>query len=127
MAVVKADGYGHGLVPSARAAVAGGASWLGVAFLEEALALRAAGIDIPLLAWLFSPQEDLAPAVAAGVDLGVYSGAELAAAGEGRASSTGVPRVAPQGRHRPVPWWCAARGLAGPVRGGGEGRGRRQS
>ena len=44
MAVVKADGYGHGLVPCARAAVAGGATWLGTALLDEALALRAAGI-----------------------------------------------------------------------------------
>ena len=78
MAVVKADGYGHGLVPSARAAVAGGASWLGVAFLEEALALRAAGLSQRLLAWLFTPSEDLAPAVAADVDLGVYGRAELA-------------------------------------------------
>ena len=43
MAVVKADGYGHGLLPSARAAVEGGAAWLGVAFLEEALAVRAGG------------------------------------------------------------------------------------
>jgi alanine racemase len=77
MAVVKADGYGHGLVPSARAAVRGGATWLGVAFLEEALALRDAGLDLPVLAWLFSPSEDLAPAVAAGVDLGVYSVPEL--------------------------------------------------
>ncbi|MFN2536532.1 MAG: alanine racemase [Mycobacteriales bacterium] len=85
MAVVKADGYGHGLVPSARAAVAGGASWLGVAFLDEALALRAAGITEPVLAWLYSPTEDVGPAVAADVDLGVYSVAELArvvAAGE---------------------------------------------
>ena len=40
MAVVKADGYGHGLLPSARAAVEGGAAWLGCAFLEEALAVR---------------------------------------------------------------------------------------
>ncbi len=77
MAVVKADGYGHGLVPSARAAVAGGAAWLGVAFLEEALALRTAGLDVPVLAWLFTPEEDLAPAVSAGVDLGVYDLAEL--------------------------------------------------
>jgi alanine racemase len=77
MAVVKADGYGHGLVPSAHAAVRGGAAWLGVAFLEEALALRAAGVDVPVLAWLFTPSEDLAPAVAAGVDLGVYDLAEL--------------------------------------------------
>lgn len=78
MAVVKADAYGHGLVPSARAAVQGGASWLGVAFLEEALALRAAGLDERVLAWLYSPTEDLAPAVAADVDLGVYNQAELA-------------------------------------------------
>src|SRR5262245_47859358 len=44
----KADGYGHGLVPCARAAVAGGASWLGTALLEEALALRAAGVGSDL-------------------------------------------------------------------------------
>ena len=71
MAVVKADGYGHGLVPCARAAVQGGASWLGVAFLEEALALRDAGLDVPVLAWLMVPDEDLAPAVSAAVDLSV--------------------------------------------------------
>ena len=47
MAMVKADGYGHGLVPSARAALAGGAGWLGVAFTSEAMALRAAGITAP--------------------------------------------------------------------------------
>ena len=44
-AVVKADGYGHGMVPAARAALAGGASWLAVATAEEARALRAAGVD----------------------------------------------------------------------------------
>ncbi|MGZ6827659.1 MAG: alanine racemase [Mycobacteriales bacterium] len=77
MAVVKADGYGHGLVPSARAAVLGGAAWLGVAFLEEALALRAAGLDAPVLAWLLGPSEDLVRPVAEGVDLGVYDLAEL--------------------------------------------------
>ena len=91
MAVVKADGYGHGLVPTARAAVEGGASWLGVAFLEEALAVRAAGIDVPVLAWLTTPGEDLAPAVAAGIDLGVYAIPELhAAAG---AAAGGPTRV----------------------------------
>ena len=47
MAVVKADGYGHGMVPAARAALAGGASWLGVADLAEAVALRQAGITAP--------------------------------------------------------------------------------
>lgn len=90
MAVVKADGYGHGLVPSAQAAVRGGATWLGVAFLEEALALRSAGLDVPVLAWLFSPAEDLGPAVAAGIDLGIYSAPEVARAAAAAVAS-GVP------------------------------------
>jgi alanine racemase len=85
MAVVKADAYGHGAVPVARAALEAGASWLGVAHIEEALALRAAGVDAPLLAWLHTPQSDFAGAIAAGVDLG-SAGWELdpiaAAAGE---------------------------------------------
>jgi len=49
MAVVKADGYGHGAVPVARAAVAAGTAWLGVALVEEALALRKAGLSAPVL------------------------------------------------------------------------------
>ena len=93
MAVVKADGYGHGLVPSARAALAGGAAWLGVAFVEEALALRAAGVDAPLLAWLSVPQEDLAPAVAAGVDVGVYDLEQLERAGAAARTTGQVARV----------------------------------
>jgi alanine racemase len=80
MAVVKADGYGHGLVPSAQAALDGGADWLGVAFLEEALTLREAGVQAPVLAWLTSPGEDLAAAVRADVDLGTYSDQQLEAA-----------------------------------------------
>ena len=79
MAVVKADGYGHGAVPVARAALAAGATWLGVCTLEEALDLRAAGVDAPLLSWLHLPDDDFAPAVAAGVDLSVASRAHLAA------------------------------------------------
>ena len=71
MAVVKADGYGHGMVPSALAALAGGASWLGVAFLDEALTLRAAGIEAPILAWLVGPAEDVSAAVLADVDISV--------------------------------------------------------
>jgi alanine racemase len=69
MAVVKADGYGHGMVPCARAALAGGATWLGVATLDEALALRAGGVTAPVLAWLLTPGLPLADAVAADVDL----------------------------------------------------------
>jgi len=71
MAVVKADGYGHGMIPAARAAIAGGATWLGVAFAEEALALRSAGIDAPILAWLVSAADDVDPLVRAEVDLSV--------------------------------------------------------
>jgi alanine racemase len=93
MAVVKADGYGHGLVPTARAAVEGGASWLGVAFLEEALALRADGIDGPILAWLAAPGEDLQPAVAAGIDLGIYSLGELSTAAAAATAAGVTARV----------------------------------
>ena len=93
MAVVKADGYGHGLVPSARAAVEGGAAWLGVAFLEEALAVREAGLDVPLLAWLAAPGEDRAAAVQAGVDLGVYDLAQLAESVEAARTTGRTARV----------------------------------
>ena len=77
MAVVKADGYGHGAVPAARAALRGGAGQLGVATPTEALELRAAGIDAPLLAWLWPAGEDVARRRGAGVDLGVSSLAHL--------------------------------------------------
>ncbi|MDN5859046.1 MAG: alanine racemase [Pseudonocardia sp.] len=79
MAVVKADGYGHGAVAVGGAALAAGATWLGVCTLEEALALRAGGIDAPVLSWLHVPDDDFTAAVAAGVDLGVGSVAHLQA------------------------------------------------
>lgn len=73
LAVVKADAYGHGLIPCAKAAVEAGADWLGTALLEEAMQLRQAGIKIPILAWLLPPGEDYESAVKAGIDLGVSS------------------------------------------------------
>ncbi|HEX4700537.1 MAG TPA: alanine racemase [Pseudonocardiaceae bacterium] len=73
MAVVKADGFGHGMLPVARTALAHGASWLGVTSLVEAAQLRAAGITAPLLSWLHLPDEDFGPAVATDVDLSVSS------------------------------------------------------
>lgn len=73
MAVVKADAYGHGLIPVAQAAVSAGAQWLGVALLEEALALRAAGISTPILSWLVPPGSDYLSAINADVDLAVPS------------------------------------------------------
>src|ERR1700730_16302907 len=66
-AVVKADGYGHGMIPAARAALAGGATWLGTADLTEALALRAAGITEPVLVLLAMGEP--ADAIRAGVDV----------------------------------------------------------
>lgn len=53
MAVVKGNGYGHGLVEVARTAVAAGADWLGTAQLSEAITLRKAGITVPVLSWLY--------------------------------------------------------------------------
>jgi alanine racemase len=73
MAVVKADGYGHGMVPVARAALAGGATSLGVCTLEEAFTLRQAGITAPVLAWLLGPGLPLHEAVSAEVDLSAAS------------------------------------------------------
>jgi alanine racemase len=92
MAVVKADAYGHGLIPSARAALAGGAGWLGVALPEEALALRAAGITAPLLSWLI-PVHDQAPwtdAAKAGIDVSV-SGVSGLRRAEQAAKESGAP------------------------------------
>ena len=64
-AVVKGDGYGHGMVPAARAAQAGGASWLAVATAEEARGLRAAGIEGPVLVMGALSPEELEVALAA--------------------------------------------------------------
>jgi len=73
LAVVKADAYGHGLVPVAITAVSSGASWLGSALLEEALTLRAAGVDAPIIAWLTPPGEDFESALQNNIDLSVSS------------------------------------------------------
>ena len=127
MAVVKADGYGHGLVPAARA-VAGRRRRLrsGVAVLEEALALRAAGVTAPLLAWLHAPGEDYAAALAADVEVSVnaeWALAEVVAA----ARATGrTARRAPVRRHRAVPRGRHPGGLAGAGRRRGPGAGRRR-
>ena len=73
MAVVKADAYGHGLIPTARAALAGGATSLGVALLEEAISLREAGITAPILAWLVPPGSDYKAAVDHDIELAAAS------------------------------------------------------
>jgi alanine racemase len=83
MAVVKADGYGHGAVACARAAREAGAAWLGTALPQEALELRAAGLDGPILSWLNIPGTPWDALIAADVDVTAYSLdllAEIAAA-----------------------------------------------
>lgn len=89
MAVVKADGYGHGSVACARAALDGGAQWLGVVQVAEALKLRAAGIDAPLLVLMALPTDDHAAAIEADVDLAAGSAQvlELIAAAARRVGS----------------------------------------
>ncbi|MEU6679224.1 alanine racemase [Streptomyces sp. NPDC046925] len=71
MAVVKADAYGHGMVPCARAAVDAGATWVGTATPEEALALRAAGIGGRVMCWLWTPGGPWREGVEADLDMSV--------------------------------------------------------
>ena len=73
MIVVKADGYGHGIVTAAQAGLDGGANWCGTADISEALTLRDAGIQAPILAWLVGPSSRVDAAIAADIDLGVSS------------------------------------------------------
>ncbi|MFE9803358.1 alanine racemase [Streptomyces goshikiensis] len=91
MAVVKADGYGHGAVPCARAALDAGAAWIGTATPQEALALRAAGIDAPLMCWLWTPGGPWREAVEAGIDVSVSA---LWALDEVRAAARAAGRTA---------------------------------
>ncbi len=74
MAVVKADAYGHGLVPCATAALEAGATWLGVALFEEAIALRDAGVGGRVLAWLAVPGSAWAECLVRDVDVSVSAG-----------------------------------------------------
>lgn len=78
LATVKANAYGHGLLPVARAALDGGADWLGVAQLAEAFTLRrgldeaaVARADAPILAWISTSSSDFAAAIEADIDLSV--------------------------------------------------------
>ena len=73
LAVVKADAYGHGLIPVAKCAVDAGATWLGVALLEEAISLREAGIKVPIISWLTPPSSDFKQAIELDIDLAIPS------------------------------------------------------
>lgn len=91
MAVVKADAYGHGMLPIARTARRAGVPWLGVATIAEALALRSAGDEGRLLCWLASPGADFGSAIRADVDVTASSTEQLE---EIVAAAAGVrPRV----------------------------------
>jgi alanine racemase len=93
MAVVKADAYGHGAVACARAALAGGATRLGVADLDEALELREAGVEAPILAWLHDPEVDFDRAVGAAIEIGVSSIEQLERAAAAAGAEAGPARV----------------------------------
>ncbi|WP_307661656.1 alanine racemase [Streptomyces sp. V1I1] len=71
MAVVKSDAYGHGMVPCAKAALAAGATWLGTATPQEALALREAGIRSRVLCWLWTPGGPWREGIEADLDMAV--------------------------------------------------------
>lgn len=93
MAVVKADAYGHGAVPCARAAIEAGAAWVGTATPHEALALRAAGIGGRMLCWLWTPGGPWREAVEADIDVSVSGMWALEEAIEGARAAGRVARI----------------------------------
>ncbi|MER5379822.1 alanine racemase [Streptomyces sp. NPDC002688] len=111
MAVVKSDAYGHGTVPCARAAREAGATWLGTATPEEALALRAAGLPGRIMCWLWTPGGPWAEAIEADVDVsvsGMWALREVVAAAEAVGSPARVQLKADTGLGRggcqPADW-----------------------
>lgn len=93
MAIVKADGYGHGAIEVANAALRAGASWLGVASVDEALALRAADIQARVFCWLHTVDEDFAAAIHAGIHVSASSLNQLAAISEAAKAAGVAARV----------------------------------
>ena len=72
LAVVKADAYGHGLIPVSKALEEAGADWFGTALLEEAINLRKAGILKPIISWLTPLGEDFKSAIDLDIDSSVF-------------------------------------------------------
>jgi alanine racemase len=94
LAVVKADAYGHGIWPVANTAIEAGATWLGVALLEEAINLRTHGLkDVPIIAWLTPLHENFEEALNLNIDLAVPSIAHLRAIEKAGAKLKIKPRV----------------------------------
>jgi len=119
MAVVKADGYGHGLIPSAEAALRGGADWLAVALVEEGEALRAGGIDAPVLVLAEAPVAAAGRLLAAGLTPAAYTRPfleALDAAGRARDEPVAVQVKLDTGMRRvgvpPTDWEDALRFVA---------------
>lgn len=112
MAVVKSDAYGHGAVPCARAALEAGATWLGTATPEEALALRAAGLtDSRIMCWLWTPGGPWREAIEADLDVsvsGMWALREVTAAAEAAGTAARVQLKADTGLGRggcqPADW-----------------------
>ncbi len=120
MAVVKANAYGHGAVPVARAAIEAGATWAGVALVEEGLELRLAGIEAPILVLSEFPAGSEAVALAHRLTPTVYTDAGLARL---VAAARGTGRGPREDRHRHAPrGGLAARGCAAVPRLGRRGR-----
>lgn len=93
MAVLKANGYGHGAVPVAQAALRAGAAWCGVARLEEALELRRAGLDCPILILGYTPTGRYAEAIAAGISLAAWDDSQVQAAVQAAGRVGGAARL----------------------------------
>lgn len=93
LAVVKADAYGHGMIPVAKKLEAAGADYLGVADINEALELREAGIDLPILAWLHAADENFIAAIDAGIELGLANVEQLERVAKAAAHLGRVARV----------------------------------
>ena len=93
LAVVKADAYGHGLVPVAKQALQAGATWLGVALLEEAVALRENGVTAPIIVWLTPISDDFDSAVKNDIDIAIPSLEHLHAIIEAGVSTGKTPRI----------------------------------
>ena len=100
MTVVKANGYGHRAIPIARAALDGGATWLGVALVEEGLALRDAGIEAPILVLTEFPPGSEREALGAALTPTVYSSRAIAALAESAPGGIGVHVKVDTGMHR---------------------------
>ena len=89
LAVVKANAYGHGAVPVAQAALDAGASWLGVARVEEGVQLREAGIDAPVLLLSEAPARAADTVLAHGITPVVYTESGIDAVAKAVATAAG--------------------------------------